>query len=296
MAIKTVKIMLDPGHDKARYNQGAIPAYWEGERMWALSQLLKTALTRRGFTVGTTKSKCDQSIDVVTRGRMARGYTALISLHTDACADPSVDRPTGIYLVDDNCGPIDEESRELAKLLSATCAATIGTRYRAQQYSRESGNDRNGNGKLDDDYYGVLYGAHQVGVPAIILEHTFHTCPASAEWLMDNKHLEELADALAAALADYYGMTAHVTTPAPTTTTKEGYAVNMKTLKKGCYGKQVKTLQALLIGYGYDCGRSGADGDFGGATDSALRKFQSRNGLTVDGVAGPKTWAKLLGQ
>ena len=85
---------------------------------------------------------------------------------------------------------------------------------------------------------------------------------------------------------------------ATTTTTQkeEGFKVNMKTLKKGCYGKQVKTLQALLIGYGYDCGRSGADGDFGGATDSALRKYQSRNGLTVDGVAGPKTWAKLLGQ
>ena len=80
-----------------------------------------------------------------------------------------------------------------------------------------------------------------------------------------------------------------------TTTTKEGFKVNMKTLRKGDKGAQVKALQALLIGYDYDCGRSGADGDFGGATDSALRKYQSRNGLTVDGVAGPKTWAKLLG-
>ena len=86
------------------------------------------------------------------------------------------------------------------------------------------------------------------------------------------------------------------TTSAPTTTTqKEGFKVNMKELKKGCAGKQVKTLQALLIGYGYSCGKSGADGEFGSGTDSALRKYQKANGLTVDGVAGPKTWAKLLG-
>ena len=84
-----------------------------------------------------------------------------------------------------------------------------------------------------------------------------------------------------------------------TTTTiqkEEGFKVNMKTLKKGCAGKQVKTLQSLLIGYGYSCGKYGADGEFGSGTDSALRKYQKANGLTVDGVAGPKTWATLLGQ
>lgn len=84
-------------------------------------------------------------------------------------------------------------------------------------------------------------------------------------------------------------------TTTTTSKTEEGFKVNMKELKKGCAGKQVKTLQALLIGYGYSCGKSGADGDFGAATDSALRKYQKANGLTVDGVAGPKTWAKMLG-
>ena len=293
MAIKAPKIMLDPGHDKAKYNQGAVPDYWEGERMWKLSELLHTALARRGITTGTTKTQCDQAVEVTARGRMATGYNLLISLHTDACADPKMDRPTGIYLVDDDCGPIDEESKELAKLLSATAASVIGTRYRAQQYSRKSSRDRDGDGEVNDDYYGVLYGAHQVGVPAVILENTFHTCPAAAEWLLDDSNLEELANALADTLAEYYGTVGTVAPPAPTT--KEGYEVNMKTLKKGAKGEQVKALQALLIGYGYDCGRTGADGDFGGATDSALRKYQSRNGLDPDGIAGPKTWAKMLG-
>jgi peptidoglycan hydrolase-like protein with peptidoglycan-binding domain len=38
-----------------------------------------------------------------------------------------------------------------------------------------------------------------------------------------------------------------------------------------------------------------ADGDFGQGTENALKKWQDRNGLTADGVAGPKTLAKLLG-
>ena len=77
---------------------------------------------------------------------------------------------------------------------------------------------------------------------------------------------------------------------------EEGFEVRMQTLRKGDKGPQVRTLQAILIGLGHDCGQWGADGDFGGKTEEALRKYQSRNNLDPDGVAGPKTWKKLLGQ
>lgn len=73
------------------------------------------------------------------------------------------------------------------------------------------------------------------------------------------------------------------------------YSVRLLRLARGNKGKAVKALQLLLIGYGYSCGAAGADGDFGSATDSAVRKFQKANGLTADGVVGPATWAKLLG-
>jgi len=68
-------------------------------------------------------------------------------------------------------------------------------------------------------------------------------------------------------------------------------------LQKGSRGDAVKTLQILLIGTepGYSCGRYGVDGDFGSATDSAVRIFQKARGLEVDGIVGPATWAKLLG-
>jgi len=38
------------------------------------------------------------------------------------------------------------------------------------------------------------------------------------------------------------------------------------------------------------------DGDFGPVTNGAVRDFQRKNDLTVDGVVGPKTWAALLAQ
>ena len=62
-----------------------------------------------------------------------------------------------------------------------------------------------------------------------------------------------------------------------------------RVLKNGMSGADVKELQAALIRLGYDCGRWGADGDFGDATEEALRRFQRAKGLEADGEAGPAT-------
>ena len=71
--------------------------------------------------------------------------------------------------------------------------------------------------------------------------------------------------------------------------------VNLPVLKKGSKGDNVKALQTLLIGYGYSCGSTGADGSFGGNTDKAVREYQKAKKLTVDGAVGANTWSKLLG-
>ena len=83
--------------------------------------------------------------------------------------------------------------------------------------------------------------------------------------------------------------------PIKVTKKEEVCTVELKVLKKGAKGNTVKAMQTLLIGYGYFCGGYGADGSFGPGTDSALRAYQKTKGLGVDGICGPKTWAKLLG-
>jgi N-acetyl-anhydromuramyl-L-alanine amidase AmpD len=56
-------------------------------------------------------------------------------------------------------------------------------------------------------------------------------------------------------------------------------------LKKGDTGASVKQLQKLL--------KIEADGIFGPMTENAVKTFQRKRGLVVDGKVGPKTWAAL---
>ncbi|MBO6159070.1 MAG: peptidoglycan-binding protein, partial [Firmicutes bacterium] len=58
----------------------------------------------------------------------------------------------------------------------------------------------------------------------------------------------------------------------------------------GSWGESVRTLQQLLNSRGASLE---TDGIFGQATDTAVRNFQSSNGLVADGIVGPLTWAKL---
>lgn len=66
-----------------------------------------------------------------------------------------------------------------------------------------------------------------------------------------------------------------------------------RNLRRGSMGYDVKALQSDLISLNYDCGRWGADGEFGKATESALKAFQKDHALDDDGIAGPKTYAAL---
>ncbi|MCM1217040.1 MAG: peptidoglycan-binding protein [Lachnospiraceae bacterium] len=76
------------------------------------------------------------------------------------------------------------------------------------------------------------------------------------------------------------------TSSSPSTPNKE--AKDMPLLKKGSKGEDVKTLQKLL---GVD-----VDGIFGSKTEAAVKEFQQKNKLKVDGKVGPETWGKLLEQ
>ncbi len=73
-------------------------------------------------------------------------------------------------------------------------------------------------------------------------------------------------------------------------------------LSIGDKGDAVKDLQKLLIGAGiYKVEINGKtryleeDGDFGKITQAAVKVYQEKKGLTVDGIAGPQTLKSLIG-
>jgi peptidoglycan hydrolase-like protein with peptidoglycan-binding domain len=63
------------------------------------------------------------------------------------------------------------------------------------------------------------------------------------------------------------------------------------TIKKGSKGNPVRRAQKRLTLGGWDTG--GVDGIFGPSTETAVKRFQHDQGLTQDGIVGPRTWDKI---
>ena len=76
-------------------------------------------------------------------------------------------------------------------------------------------------------------------------------------------------------------------TPTPSPVPQTNYT----TLRKGDEGPEVVTLQQALAELGYLSGA--ADGNFGTGTQTAVKKFQTDQGLEADGIAGKKTLEAL---
>lgn len=66
----------------------------------------------------------------------------------------------------------------------------------------------------------------------------------------------------------------------------------VKAIKYGMKGDDVKNLQTTLNNLGYNLD---VDGSFGPQTLSAVKQYQQKNGLTVDGMVGPQTQQYLFG-
>lgn len=78
----------------------------------------------------------------------------------------------------------------------------------------------------------------------------------------------------------------------PSIGTQVGVGAQVSAGKNG-YDAAIFAVQELLIKRGY---KIKADGYYGGQTINAIRDFQRRHGLKVDGFAGPKTLARLQGR
>lgn len=133
---------------------------------------------------------------------------------------------------------------------------------------------------------------------AVLMEYGFMDSKTDAPVILTDAYSKKVAYATMEGIAKVAGLKKlPVVAPAePTTkTTKGDYTMEMRNLKNGCKGEDVRALQILLIGRGYSCGSAGADGDFGNGTHSAVRKYQKAKGLEVDGIVGKATMSSLLG-
>lgn len=76
--------------------------------------------------------------------------------------------------------------------------------------------------------------------------------------------------------------------------TKTNAALAGKSVKKGDTNHLVTALEILLMLKCYNPGGVENPGVFGSGLDTAVRQYQRDNGLTVDGIAGEKTFKSLI--
>lgn len=190
-----IKVMLDAGH-YGKYNRSpAVPEYYESDMTWKLHLLLKKELEKYGIEVGMTRTEQETDLEVYQRGKKAKGYDMLISLHSNAVGsyvNESIIHPIVYRLTSDNSGFADKLSSTVEAVMQTGAEPRVGTRLQNDGIT---------------EYYGVLRGAKAVGCKrAYIAEHSFHTATKPTRWLLDDSNLASLAAAEAEAIAGYFNL------------------------------------------------------------------------------------------
>lgn len=160
---------------------------------WKLANYLKEALEAKGVQADLTKKSLNDDPSLSERGKMAKGYDLFISLHSNACATESVDYPVSLVYQNLDWTDIDDKSIELGKKLANLVQEEMKTKQAGRILQKKSDYDRDGNGRLDDEYYGVLAASRSVSVPGVLVEHSFHTNAKATEWLLVDDNLKNLA-------------------------------------------------------------------------------------------------------
>lgn len=131
-----------------------------------------------------------------------------------------------------------------------------------------------------------LFFLNSTDQPAILIETCF--CDNTGDSDLYRRHYNEICVAIAETVS---GVAASAPPPSPPDRPERPpppSSALRPTLAKGSVGDQVEVVQSCLMK------KSEIDGDFGPKTDEAVRKYQSKKQLTVDGVVGyPQTWPAL---
>lgn len=206
-----LKIMLDPGHGAGKaHNRGFvnIPNFNysnEGDcNFYYANNFLKPELEKYGITVGMTRKNINDNPNLYQRGRMAKGYDLLISLHSNAVSGIA----TGTEIWDSTNHK--ESIKPLTDKLTLTISKAIDTNNRGTKYRKNNSGS---------NYYGILrYGLAKHN---FIIEHAFHDNYTDCSKYV--KALPEIAKATARVIAEYFGIAKGKTNnPIINTITKDG--------------------------------------------------------------------------
>lgn len=198
-------VCLDAGH-YAKYNRcPSIPEYYESDMVWKLTNMQANYLRNLGIDVKLTRDDKDVDLGLVARGVESSGCDLFISNHSNAVGNgmnESVDYVAVYHLVDDGSNEA-AVSKDFAEKIAKVASGIMETVQGYRVFSKMADGDRNGNGVVNDNYYGVLHGAKLVNTPGVIIEHSFHTNTRAVNWLLDDSNLERLASAEAKCIAEF---------------------------------------------------------------------------------------------
>ncbi len=245
-----LKIVIDPGHYSG-YNAGAIAGYFEGDTVWTLAGLLRTALEEYGGITELTLTRQDVQKDMAleARGKLAAdlGADLFVSLHTNGFTSPAARGAEGYYSLHRS------ESKALCDAIGQAVTGVMredmpGSCWRGSRTLSYGGEHP------EADYYGVLRGAvgndgRRATKHALLIEHGFHSNPEECAWLTKAENLRRLARAEAGAVAEFFGL-------APKQAAKEGAPEKDGTLYRvqaGAFSKRenAEKLAAQLKSKGY---------------------------------------------
>ena len=128
---------------------------------------------------------------------------------------------------------------------------------------------------------GNFYMLYAVNCPSNIVEAGFMTNLREARFMLDPDFQKEVGEETCQGVCNYLGV--EYVPPA---------RVNRSLIRQGSRGNDVTYAQQKLYSKLYNEVGS-IDGVFGSKTAAAVRQFQADNGLVVDGIIGPRTWAVL---
>lgn len=281
-----IKICLDAGH-YGKYNRSSVvPAFYESDFNWKFHLLLKKYLEQYGIEVSLTRKDQNTDKELYQRGRCAKGCDLFLSIHANWAKRETADYPVAYV-------PINGSGDAIGLKLARCVEEIMGTTEDGYIDSKKSTNGQS-------DWYGVIYGAVSVGVPGIILEHSFYSNERSAKWLMVDSNLDKMARAEADVIAAHYGLKKdepevekwyRIRKSWEDAKSQKGAYKNLELAKENC------PEEYSVFDWNGNCIYYNGGGEFVTEVyplDEFVRDIQKACGASVDGIAGPETLSKTV--